>query len=445
MRLLSLSMICWLTTSLWASRNSDLREHTQAASSIVMGEVADSRSYYGTDGEIYTDVTLNVTASLKETSRKSGRVRSFTVKGGKVGDTQVMFTDVPSFETDEAVVVFLEGDQATGKYSLRGGWVPELSLSAGKVLDRIEESLRDQDQPLADAERQRARAFLSELATTTPAPDAACYVLLGPKWTESFATYKIGTTIPDTWKTSLGNATGTWANAGTVFSFRSDAASTNEFVLGTVSGATTLASTRIEYDSTNRMRRFTMTFNSAYTWSTSGEAGKFDVENVTAHELGHALGLNHPSAAECGEQTMWASASSGETKKRTLENGDKAGVGVLYTAGTPSTTPPPTPTPPPPATAPAPVLSSAFIFPAAPKAGSSFTLWLSGSGFNASTVQIVLTGPSCPAGCVLNPSYRSTSLISGSTSVATKGAYTIAVRNGAAGTLSATRPLNVLQ
>ena len=67
MRLLSLPLLCLLSTALWASRNGDLREHTQAASSIVVGEVTGSRSYYGTDGEIYTDVTIRVSASLKET------------------------------------------------------------------------------------------------------------------------------------------------------------------------------------------------------------------------------------------------------------------------------------------------------------------------------------------------------------------------------------------
>lgn len=54
-----------------------------------------------------------------------------------------------------------------------------------------------------------------------------------------------------------------------------------------------------------------------------------DTENVSAHELGHAAGLGHP-ADGCTEETMYAFAAVGETKKRTLEAGDKAGIRELY-------------------------------------------------------------------------------------------------------------------
>ena len=54
-----------------------------------------------------------------------------------------------------------------------------------------------------------------------------------------------------------------------------------------------------------------------------------DYQNIATHELGHALGLSHPSNA-CTEETMYAYASYGETKKRTLNNGDIAGVRKLY-------------------------------------------------------------------------------------------------------------------
>jgi len=438
MRVFSICLLGLLSTSLWASRNGDLREHTQAATSIVMGDVAESRSYYGSDGEIYTDVSVRVSATLKERSRKNAGFRTFTVKGGSVGDTRVMFTDSPSFEADESVVVFLQGDQASEKYSIRGGWVPELGERASQLLGKIQQHLADADEPIVEMERQRAHDFLQEAATTPPAPDAACFALIGPKWTGSMATYKIGTTIPATWKTSLDAASASWGRAGTAFNFKADAASTNEFLLGTVSGASTLASTRIEYDSTNRMRRFTMTFNSAVQWSPTGEAGKFDLENVTAHELGHALGLNHPTVAACGEQTMWASAGAGETKKRTLEAGDKAGAVALYAAvsGTPGTTPGTTPPPPPPVpTAVAPGFATAYLYPA-PRAASPFTIWLVGTGFDPATAQVVFTGPGCATPCVVTPRDKSTTILSAETTLNLRGTYTVAIRNRATGALS---------
>ncbi len=445
MRFLTISVLS--VSGLLASRSGDLREHTRAATNIVLGEVTGNRSYYGSDGDVYSDVTINVSASLKDTSRKAARLRTFTVKGGTVGGTSVMFTDVPTFELNESVVVFFEGDVPSEKYALRGGWVPELGERAGKVLGDIEQTLQDLDSPIAESERHRARAFLTEMAEAPAPADGACYALIGPKWTESFATYKIGSTIPAAWKTALEASATSWNRAGTPFAFRADAASTNEFTLGAVTGATTLASTRIEYDSTNRMRRFSMTFSSAVSWSPTGEAGKFDVESVTAHELGHALGLNHPSGTACSEQTMWASAASGELKKRTLENGDKAGLAQLYAVTTPTPTPTPAPAPTPtPSTlpaAPAPVLTTAAFFPPLPKAGQEFAVWLVGSGFDPATVQTVVNGPSCPTPCVSSLPYRTASFFSGVIGLGTKGAHTIAIRNGPTGALSAAKPLMI--
>ena len=444
MRLFAFSLMSLAATSLWAGRSGDLRENIQSATSIVLGQVTESRSYYGSDGEIYTDVTLNVSSALKETGRKAGRLRTFTVKGGAVGDTKVIFTDVPTFDLDEAVVLFFDGDTPSEKYGIRGGWVPELNARATKVLDTIEQVLQEKDEPIVESERQRAHAFLTELATTAPPADAGCYVLIGPKWDNAVATYKFGTTIPATWNAALDSSARSWTQAGTTFAFRTDAASTNEFLFGAVSGATTLASTRIEYDSTNRIRRFTMTFSNAYSWTTTGEAGKFDVENVTTHELGHAFGLTHPSAAGCSEQTMWASAAAGEVKKRTLENGDKAGALALYPAATGTTpAPAPTPTPAPAPVVTTPVFTTAYIFPSIPKLGQSFTIWAVGSGFNTATAQVVINGPACPAGCILAPGYKATTILSATTTLNAPGAYTIAIRNGATGTPSATKPFTV--
>ena len=54
-----------------------------------------------------------------------------------------------------------------------------------------------------------------------------------------------------------------------------------------------------------------------------------DYQNIATHEFGHSLGLSHP-AETCTEETMYAYAGFGETKKRTLEAGDIAGVNKLY-------------------------------------------------------------------------------------------------------------------
>lgn len=66
-----------------------------------------------------------------------------------------------------------------------------------------------------------------------------------------------------------------------------------------------------------------------FDWNNTGEAGKMDFENIATHEIGHSVGMGH-SPDECTEETMYRFASAGETKKRTLNAGDIAGINDLY-------------------------------------------------------------------------------------------------------------------
>lgn len=54
-----------------------------------------------------------------------------------------------------------------------------------------------------------------------------------------------------------------------------------------------------------------------------------DFLSIATHELGHAVGLDHPSDT-CTEETMYAYADWREIKKRDLNPGDIAGIRKLY-------------------------------------------------------------------------------------------------------------------
>lgn len=54
-----------------------------------------------------------------------------------------------------------------------------------------------------------------------------------------------------------------------------------------------------------------------------------DYQNIFTHEIGHGAGMGHPEDG-CTEETMFRFADFGETKKRTLEAGDVAGIIKLY-------------------------------------------------------------------------------------------------------------------
>ncbi len=85
--------------------------------------------------------------------------------------------------------------------------------------------------------------------------------------------------------------------------------------------------------------------NSTFPWSTAsgGDAGRYDVESIALHELGHVLGLGHSALGETelraggGRRVIAAGAvmfpiafSAGSVEGRTLRADDVAGVSDLY-------------------------------------------------------------------------------------------------------------------
>lgn len=109
----------------------------------------------------------------------------------------------------------------------------------------------------------------------------------------------------------------------------------NEVVFGEISGDSAIAVTYVwgiwgGPPQGREIREWDMIYDdSSFIWDTDGNANDMDFDNIFTHEVGHAVGLGHPSDT-CSEETMYRFAGEGETKKRDLNDGDIAGVVDLY-------------------------------------------------------------------------------------------------------------------
>ncbi len=74
---------------------------------------------------------------------------------------------------------------------------------------------------------------------------------------------------------------------------------------------------------------FDIAFNTDYTWGTDCSAGKYDVQSIGAHELGHALQLLDLYDTADEEKIMYGRGSAGECK-RNLHLADIAGICYIY-------------------------------------------------------------------------------------------------------------------
>ena len=106
----------------------------------------------------------------------------------------------------------------------------------------------------------------------------------------------------------------------------------NEIVFGPIADSNIIAQCTFWFNRrTKSIVDFEIVFNTYYTWGdATATSGVMDVQNIATHELGHGFGLADLYDAQWSEQTMYGYGDVGETKKRTLESGDIAGIQKLY-------------------------------------------------------------------------------------------------------------------
>jgi len=195
---------------------------------------------------------------------------------------------------------------------------------------------------------KRTRVGLCFLASTlaivlTGTRETSGYVLSGPTWASGPVLYYVNTTNLDLPDAVIPPALAVGANAWstqTRASFRFQYAGTSTVTTNTndginvvmfrnASSGSAIATTYWWSSGSHIIDADIVFWDGGFRFFTgsTGCSGGFYIEDIAAHEFGHALGLGHSTVASA---TMYPSVSTCATGNRTLDPDDIAGVEALY-------------------------------------------------------------------------------------------------------------------
>jgi hypothetical protein len=193
------------------------------------------------------------------------------------------------------------------------------------------------------------RVLVTIAASAVFSANPGAYVTTGPTWNVAVVPYRVNAANLDLAdapaEAAVRAGADTWylqSNAAVRFSFAGPSSQTttgydgvNLTVFRNASNGAAIATT-YWWSSNNRIVDADIVFwDGAFQFfaGTSGCSGGFYIEDIAAHEFGHALGLGHSASTAA---TMYFSTSSCNMGNRILDADDIAGVRFLYPPQGPS-------------------------------------------------------------------------------------------------------------
>jgi len=175
----------------------------------------------------------------------------------------------------------------------------------------------------------------------------SAYVLNGPAWASRPVPYSVNTTnldLPDAaveaavqagaavWSQQT-NASFSFTYAGRSAQTTTTADSVNLVVFRNASNGPAIATTYWWSSGSSIIDADIVFWDGAFQFfaGSTGCANGFYIEDIAAHEFGHALGLGHSTSPSA---TMYPSTAACDMRNRTLEADDIAGIVSLYPPAT---------------------------------------------------------------------------------------------------------------
>ena len=317
-----------------------LEELLEESDSVIAGTVESVNSYWHDDyNSIYSSVVVWVDDIFKGEDEREKII--VIIPGGEVDGLRQFVSDMPLFEPGERAVIFLDKtfdrsvpDWVTGNgtFSITGGFQGKLDIDDNNSINGVPLELFGEAFEAYESEGIQFNIEVYENSSTYQ--NNKDFVTIGIRWPDPSPSVPFIVNGSDAVTEQIKAAANTWSNAGANFgfSYKSGHTSTNkatfngvnEVFLGYLGTNRALAVATIWFDG-SRIVEADMTFNSAFTWSTTGSGG-YDIQTVALHEFGHWVGLDH--------SPIWESIMYYQIKgvQRYLHAVDVAGIQHIYGA-----------------------------------------------------------------------------------------------------------------
>jgi hypothetical protein len=130
-----LLVILFMAASAYATtvQRLGLEDLVKRSRTIVVGRVTGSRTYWTPDRKlILTNYTIRVDENMKGATSSTVEV---TTIGGKIGDVELHMAGMPSFQSGESAVVFIE--QSAGYQVVLGLGQGKFTVTNGEVSNNV--------------------------------------------------------------------------------------------------------------------------------------------------------------------------------------------------------------------------------------------------------------------------------------------------------------------